>query len=474
MFLFRRPQQVNVDQLVEDYTTQGFSRRVFLQRATALGLSFGSATALLAACGEQPGSSASGNSASGGGATNLKLIMHVNAPAVQAMHDLNDAFHKKYPDITVSVSTAPTDTFATLQQTRLAAKDVDIIEVTSFVGALTSYTPGLEKPGWVKQIEAGNYVDLTGQPFVKNFSPDAIKNTSSYNGKVYSIPSGSAAFTGVFYSKSIFSKYNLQVPTTWSELMDICQHLQGKGVTPFTIGQKDGWPAGLPSQALLSAMYPDLQAFDKGMWTNSMKYTDPRFVQVLQRAQQIWSYTEKGFGGISYATTPARFVAGKAAMMPDGVWTAPSLQQADSSFEFGYFPLPGSDTASENDFLAGKYDISWAVASSSKNQDAAMKWLAFYSDPANYSKFINADGLVPAQPNTQTTPFLQSIAKWTNSMRLSPDQVLHNKQHGGKYTDFVGMSSAPCPTVYLAPLGSMDSPQSLAQKMESDWLAAKS
>jgi len=468
MALFTRANNKKMDQLVEDYTKKGITRRAFMQRAMAIGLSASSATALLAACGQQPGTTAAGEPVT------LKLIMHVNAPAVQGIHDLNTAFHRQYPNITVSVATAQTLDYATLQATRLSAKDVDIVEVASFTGAPTSYAPGAQKPTWQQQIDGGNYLDLTSQSFLANFSSTAINNTSTYNGKVYSVPTGTVPFTGVFYSKALFQKYDLQVPTTWSELLSVCQTLQSNGIAPFTIGQKDSWPAGLPTQAILAALYPNLQAFDQGLWDGSVKYTDPTFVEVLQRVQQIWKYTEKGFGGISYATAPARFAAGKAAMMSDGVWTAPTIQQADSTFDFGYFPLPGSDTAADNNFLAGKYDISWAVAASSPNKDAVLKWLAFYSEPANYSKFINADGLVPAQPNTQTTAFLQSIAQWTSTMRLSPDQVLHQKMQASKYANIIPTGSNPAPTAYLTPLGTIASPAALAQQMRSDWDAAQS
>lgn len=470
MSLFHPTQQEKVDRLVEAYRTKALTRRAFMQHAGTIGLSFGSASALLAACGQQPGTTTVA-----GGAVTLKLIMHVNAPAVQAIQNLNAAFHKQNPTITVNVTTAQTNDYPTLQTTRLTAKDVDIVEVGSFVGAPTSYTSNSQKPSWQQQIDGGNYVDLTGQSFLNSFTPTSLKNTSTYNGKVYSVPSGTAPFTGVFYSKALFQKYNLSVPTVWNELLSVCQTLQGHGVTPFTLGQKDTWPANLPTQALQAALYPDLQAFDEGIWKGTLKYTDPTFVKLLQRVQQLWKYTEQGFGGISYATAPARFVAGKAAMMADGVWTAPALQQVDPNFQFGYFPLPGGDTASDNNFLAGKYDISWAIASSTKNKDAALKWLAFYSEPTNYSEFINADGLVPTQANTQTTPFLQSIAQWTTTMRLSPDQVLHSKTQVSKYADIVPAagSSLPTPTTYLTPLGTISSATNLAQQMQTDWMAAK-
>jgi raffinose/stachyose/melibiose transport system substrate-binding protein len=418
----------------------------------------------LSACGEQPA-----------GLITLKLIMHVNAPTVEAIKELNRAFHQKYPNIMVEVALAETNSYPTLQMTRLSAKDVDIVETGALVLAPTPYMPtGFLKPAWQQQVDAGDYINLTGQPFLAHFNASAIQNAETYNGKVWGTPSGSVSYTGVFYSKAIFQRYHLQAPTTWSELISVCQILQVHGITPFTIGQKDGWPAGLPTQALLQALNPNLQALDKGLWTGSRKYTDTNLLEVLQRAQTIWNYAEKGFGGIDYSTITARFAAGKAAMLPDGTWEAPAIRQVDPNFQFGYFPLPGSDKASDNDFLSGKYDIAWSIASSSQQKDAALKWLAFYADPVNYTKFINAVGFIPAQPNISTTPFLQSIAHWTNNLRLSPDQVLHAKTHASKYANVMGYNSLPATTVYLSPLGSYSDPATLAQQMQTDWNAAQS
>ncbi len=45
------PQEAAIETLVADYQKRGFSRRAFIQRSLALGLSLSAASALLAACG---------------------------------------------------------------------------------------------------------------------------------------------------------------------------------------------------------------------------------------------------------------------------------------------------------------------------------------------------------------------------------------------------------------------------------------
>ena len=62
MPIFERRQRDELDQLVEGYTQGNLSRRAFLQRATALGLSLSFAGSILAACG--PSSNANPTSVS--------------------------------------------------------------------------------------------------------------------------------------------------------------------------------------------------------------------------------------------------------------------------------------------------------------------------------------------------------------------------------------------------------------------------
>lgn len=406
---------------------------------------------------------------SGGGSatgkTTLRMIMHVNAPTNQAIDALNKKFEAKHPSVEVKVTLVPTDNMPNARNTRLRAKNIDIVEVDAFLGGdQPPYVEGVPPNIWGQAIRAGTYLDLSDRPFVKSFLPNAVRDASTVDGKVWSAPSGSVMFTGVYYNKSVFAKHGLSEPKTWSEFVRVCQTLKANGVTPLTIGQKDGWPAGLPNMAIIQSLFPSLPALDEGLWTGTTKFTDSKPVEVLEKTKTIFGYAERGFGGIDYTTIPARFAAGKAAMLPDGTWQAPAIDQAKPDFEYGYFPLPGSDNPADNATLGGKYDFGLAVAASSPNRDAALKWLAFYADPANYAEFIKAVGFIPAQPDVKTTPFLDSLAPYVQTMRLAWDQVFHPQPTAGKYATFYYLG--------IKPIGGFSDMRQLAEREQKDWDAA--
>lgn len=420
---------------------------------------------ILAACGGSGSSSANAP-------VTLKLIQWTNQPAVDAVKQINEAFHKKYPNITVSVTAVPTadDQYLQLQNTRLAANDVDIMATQGFVGSPQPWATGATKPSWQQWIESGQLLDLTNQPFLQHYLPQAIKDASTFNGKVYSVTTGSYADNGIFYNKAIFSKYNLQPPTTFDELMHVCQVLQSHGVTPFVIGGKDTWPLYVATFGLQSSLL-DQSSVVKGLWTGDQKFTDPKNVEVLARMQKIMQYTIKNFMGLDYNSATAYFSSEKVAMVPDGTWNAPTFSQANPSLQYGYFPTPGSDNASENVNLAGKYDLAWVVnAKSSKaKQDAALKWLDFFSQPDNYSKYVNAVGILPSQPNVDLqSAFLKEIAPVAAShFVLAWDQLSVSKKSAGKYAEGEGFQ-----VQFLSPAGPITTPQDLAAHTQADWNAA--
>lgn len=411
---------------------------------------------MLASCGASP--------TGGGQAVTLKIIQWSNPQEAATVKQLAAKFHKLYPNITVQETVVPSDQYQQLEQARLAAKDVDLIAVQALVDAPQSWTPGADKPVWLQWVEAGQLMDLTGQPFLQNYYPQALANASTYNGKIYTVTTGSYAYSGVFYNKEIFNQYHLTPPTTWNELVQICQVLQSHGIAPFTIGQKDGWPLTLPGDGILADFYPDLPQLNHDVWTGKVKWDDPNMIKVFTRVQQLMKFSEKGITGIDSQVAASRFAAGKAAMLITGMWDGASISQANPAMKFGYIPIPGSDDATANNQFTGKYDFAWTVPTSAPHKDAALKWLNFFSQKENYTTWVNALDILPSQPDIQiTAPFLKEVAPTASTFKPGWDQVAIGPKGAGKYAGLT--------VTFLAPAGPIEDPVELAHKSEADWAA---
>ncbi|CAN7672482.1 extracellular solute-binding protein [Paenibacillus sp. LjRoot153] len=393
----------------------------------------------------------------------LKLATWEQPTNIAALTKVNEKFHAKYPNITITLDTSKPDAaYQTLLQTRLNANDADII--TDFaINPKKDWHKGAAVPPLQQYIDAGLIEDLTGKPYLNNYFPEALKNATTYKDKVWGVDIGTVTYTGVFYNKELFEKNGLKVPTTWPEMMDISKKLKDSGVAPFTLAGKDVWPLGMVANGFIQAIEPNVEQLDKKLWSGETKFTDPVFSEIFTKYQQMLNYTEKDFMGIDYASVVGRFATGKAAMMPDGIWNSGAIEKANPNLKFGYFPMPASDKAENNKNFFGKYDMSLLVAAKSANKDAALKYLEFISQPDIYNEFINTVGFLPTQPNVKfTNPFMQEVAPLASSLKLAMDIIWQAPQGAGDYT------GSPTPVQFLKPAGK-ETPEEIMQKMQKEW-----
>jgi raffinose/stachyose/melibiose transport system substrate-binding protein len=421
------------------------------------------AALLLAACSSGSGGA---STASGKPSGTLKFIVSSSDASDAGFRAVNAAFMKKYPDVKIQFSAIPNDNWAATSSSRLTAGNVDI--TLAGPKEVPSYVPDSAKGDDARAAEAGVYVDLTKNAFMKRFTPSVLKATE-FEGKQFAVPTGVSYYTGAYYNKALFKKYGLSVPTTWDEFVALCTTLKSKGVAPLGIGGKDGWPAGLTMISAVQSLYPTAQAkadLSKGLWQQKIKLTDSTPVEVLDRVQTIYGFAQKNYAGVSYNAIPAGFANGDFAMTPDGTWNEPTIASSvGSKFAFGYFPIPTSANAADNALLGGKIELTLAVPSSTKNKTAALAYLDFFSQPANYSKFVALAGFASAEPGIATSSFLKSIQGYTKTFSPAWDTVFVSNPKAGAAATF------PFNYVGIAPLGK-DTAQQAAAKSQKDWSAA--
>ncbi|GGH66439.1 putative ABC transporter extracellular-binding protein YurO [Paenibacillus silvae] len=428
---------------------------------------------VLAACNSNSTDSDGKASTDNGKKVTLKIIHWQQENINNYIKQFNAKFEEKYPDVKVEYTTVPADaTYDQLMQTRMNAGstgDVDIIPLkSSFVGAPQDWSKGAADPMWKQWIDAGLISDLSDQTFIKNYNEVDVQNAMTYNDKVYGVNMGKVAFTGLFYNKDLFAKYNLQVPTTWDELQNVIKVFKDNGVEALGFAGKDVWPIGLAVQGLQASIHDDQLSYIKGLWTGQTKLTDPVQIEVLQKAQTLMNSAMPGFMGIDYGTLPSLFATGKVAMIADGTWDATTIQAANPELKFGYFPIPGSNDAAKNKDLAGKYDMTWMVVDKSPNKDYALKWLEMLSEKDNYTDFVNAAGFLPTQPDVQiTSEFIKDIQPYLENFKLSWDQLFINRQNVGQY-----IAESSVHAEMLKPAGPIATPEELASKSQADWDAA--
>lgn len=167
-------------------------------------------------------------------------VMHGRQEAPQAYTKLADAFHKKYPNITVHYET-PSNFDLTMQNRRAQNRTPDIYSATTI------------------EANAGILMDLTDEPFMKNVKKvtfDTVKDNRDYF-----FPIGYSG-VGVIYNKSVFSQNNLTPPRTLSELTNVHQALASKNIAAFALGYKDLWVGHFSLRPAFYAVYGSLSGLE--------------------------------------------------------------------------------------------------------------------------------------------------------------------------------------------------------------------
>jgi raffinose/stachyose/melibiose transport system substrate-binding protein len=293
------------------------------------------------------------------------------------LEQFNPAFEAANPGVTVDLSIVAPGDMPTVIQTRLTAADVDVIDYcvapcAGFSNAIQPYMSGVDKPTWQQLIEAGLLMDITDEPFVQNFDEASIQDAATFEGRVYAINMGRVSYSGMFVNNDLLADVGVALPTTWSELVSACETIVDSGNQCMTAGGADVWPIFVGTYGLLGAQFPDQAGLSEGLWTGEIKWNEGKGLELIEKFQTFTTeMLEPGVTGLGHNEATARYAAGDVAFMPTGVWQAPVLEEAAPEFDWTYVPFPGSDDAADNQYLFGKYDMSWMIAADTPHADVA-------------------------------------------------------------------------------------------------------
>lgn len=430
------------------------------------------AGSLIAALAVGAAGCAGGGANGGGGGNALTITTWVNPPAVKALSQIDAEFEKANPGVHVTLKTATNvnGPYETLLQQSVNAGSADIVTANMPFLPLpksTTTTSGLTPVQlWVTK---GEFAPLDGQGFLNSYTPSA-RSADTYQGKTYGLVSGEYQ-EGVFYDKDVFAKYHLSPPATFSQFLTVCRTLKAHGTQPLYTALGQVGPTYLQFlyyEAMTDLWYPKAPGGNlaTALMTNKVKWTDPSWVKAMSEEKQIAPYLEPDYTGVPWESMPGDFGKGKGAMLLDGSWDLPQVQQANPAMKVGYFPLPFSDKAADNQAYA-QNDLTFYVLSQSAHKTEAMKWLAFFSRPDIYAQYVNTTGISPSQRGGTFTGYASKVmgpwfGKGVNQTVLYPALLPDN----GYYDQ-----QANWPDLQLSVMQGRMTPGEAAATYAKDWTA---
>jgi raffinose/stachyose/melibiose transport system substrate-binding protein len=339
---------------------------------------------LLSACGAKP--AASGNE-------KIDLTFwywaESDAPGADAwMTETVEAYKKVQPNVTVNVVPQSTDTLISAFQSAATAKSGPDIASQWATGPVL---------GFVWQDALVPVSDYVPQTEMKNW---LNVDENKYNGKYWGTPMYLMGI-GVMYNQDMLAKAGVTPPAngrwTWEEFTAACDKLKAAGITPFAIGDKNGyggawWFANVGIQGLDST--EDLRQAIVG----NKPFTDEKYTGWYSRLDDM---VKKGYFNADVMSLDLDqgvrlFWEGKAAMAfgTDGM-----IKQAETDLgagKVGIMQTPKWGSGKLADAGNATQSISFLITKWSKHPQAAADFLTFMHTPDRLTSWYKHTGVIAA------------------------------------------------------------------------------
>ena len=198
----------------------------------------------------------------------------------------------------------------------------------------------------------------------------------TFDGQIYAVP-WSQDGKVFYYNKKIFADNNIEIPKTWSEFIAVLDQLKAAGYeTPVVEGLADNW-AILHYLGTMNQRMVDPTVLAKDYDAATGEFTDPAYVEVLKKWQQLTSYMGDVCVAIDHETARnTYFATGQAPIMYLQFAEIPMLEKSiPEDFEYGFFNFPAFDEGKgDAEGLTGAPE-GFMISNKAKNPEECEKFL---------------------------------------------------------------------------------------------------
>ena len=369
-------------------------------------------------------SSSTNESASSDGKTVIKF-MHLwpegsSKAQYTIVNNIIKQYEKDHPDIKIQTEILGNEQYKDKIKVLSASNELPDVGVTWAAG-------------YLKPFVEGNMLAPLDDKIESDFKDSFVAGTTeayAVDGKTYGLPL-ELNITPVYYNKEIFEKYNLEIPETYDQFVEVVKTLVDKGVTPITLGNKDRWTGSMwymyladrigGSEALANAI------------NRSGSFEDPALLKAAEEVKKLVDMGAfvKGFNGLSNDEAKGYFMNEQAAMYLMATWELPNYTTSpDVTQEFkdkvGYFKFPTYEGGKGdiNSYVGGP-GVGLFVSENSKVKDESKNFVSYLVKEWG-KRSVSDAGVIPATVvDTSSTELDQMYIDILNDLGSASNLTLY-------------------------------------------------
>ncbi|HEV2236333.1 MAG TPA: ABC transporter substrate-binding protein [Ktedonobacterales bacterium] len=406
MPVFDRQDRVELDQLVEDYARQGVSRREFLRRAMATGLSLSAAGALLSACG-------------GSSSSSLASPKSLEVLNVWGGSEL-DSFKAVVAPFTAQngITVNPDST-----------RDLDATLTTRIRGNNPPDIAILPNPGKMQQLaQQKKLVALDSFLDMGKIRSDYAKawiDLGSYNSKFYALFYKAANKGTVWYSPTQFQAGGYSTPATWQDLITLSTKIATANKYPWSMGVESGAASGWPATDWVAEIYLNNsgpQMYDKWV-THKIPWTDASIKSAIKMFGEIvgghhyingapQSVLATGFEDASHApfSSPPKSYMYYLGDFTEGFITK-QYPNAKAGTDFNFFPFPSINQQYKGSVTGGA-----DVVTVLKDSESVRKLVKYLATADAQVIWVKRGGFTSPNKSVDTSAYPDAVAQASAKM----------------------------------------------------------
>ncbi|MCM3694879.1 ABC transporter substrate-binding protein [Microbacterium oleivorans] len=240
---------------------------------------------------------------------------------------------------------------------------------------------------FVQRCALSELGDTDAAATVRDDLQPLMEQYGSCEGRTSALPYSVMA-SSVIYNTQIFEENGLEVPTTWDELIAVCDALEEAGVTPFYGTFKDDWTVaqGWYDYAIGGSIdvidfFDGLAAEGADVDGSSEVSFEKDFTEPAEKMLQLATeYTNGDADSRAYGDGNLAFGEGEAAMYLQGPWAFSEIAKTAPDAPLGTFPLPMTDDPDDR-AIRVNMDLAAMIPDASTKKDAARDFLEYLYQP---------------------------------------------------------------------------------------------